>query len=357
MSQYRLKMYPDGRIDTDVDGMRQKSRSRRIKWLYGLAFLGVFGTSIALADYYLSDGTKVQWAGPNNPNKVLVNGQLRDAVRNADGRLVPTSINGTQRQETSLLGRQSAGSGDARFNVQSRLTVPVFTNGTLTGFANVWHDANGLGRTYYTNSNQAGQQNQSVVSGSNGGTADFNWSRVDLTARTSTRTQPSAVAQSPYQAPRPASYAPTYAPSSQVVPQPVASLIGFQLLHNSAWEQVRVKEHRSVQQFYAGEPIVVRVQGQGIRTARVQFLFGNPQQDLPKFVLAAADRRPSFEQIITFSGQQTEGWLKQWSMIPDGTYQVKLDVTFTNGQTATRSTVVQITGSVVDMMQPGGTDL
>lgn len=348
-----LKQFEDGKIDLDIHGMREAAKKKKRNKLFTLVTAGLLLSSVALADYYLSDGTKVSWAGGNNVILKPQNGpaQIVSATRNADGRLVPTTgLTSSQRNQTNLLGSQSVG-GNSQFNQNTGVSVPVFTNGQLTGFSNIFQNSSGLGRTFYTQNNGAGSAGQTVISGANGGSADFNWNRVDLTNGSTNGTSGQSTRSTG------GTSGSAYVPPVNSYSPPRYAIDSFEIYHNTAWEQARIRNNRQMNQFYAGEALEVRVTGSNIRSAQVTFLFGNPNQDMPQMLIDSSDRRPTFQQTITLNGSLNgEGWLKHWAMIPDGNYTVRLSVTYNNGTTVTQEKQVQILGSVMDNMTPGGSD-
>lgn len=307
---------------------------------------------ISYADYYLSDGTLVKWAGGNQLQVVRSDGSTETVTgtRNSDGRLVPSSgISNSQRSETNLLGSQNTG-GDSRFNQNTGVSVPVFTNGQLTGYSNIYQDSSGLGRTYYTQNNGAGSVGSTVISGQNGGSADFNWSRVDLTSPTAT---PTSSYNPPSNTYSPPSY--SYTPPAPPPPPPTNLLRTTSIEHNSAWEDIRNKHSRSQGQFYSGEKFVVKATATHDATSvSVSFNFPQATQDVsPAFQESPNQARPNFAATYQLTKQNTYDWSgtfwrKAWVGIPDGTYSAVITTVFQNGQTRTATHSIQIQGSILD---------
>ncbi|AQT87051.1 hypothetical protein B1222_23780 (plasmid) [Paenibacillus larvae subsp. pulvifaciens] len=97
---------------------------------------------------------------------------------------------------------------------------------------------------------------------------------------------------------------------------------------------------------------MVKVRGENIASASASFNFGNPNQDMPKMMLAGSDRRPTFNKTVSLSGSgyssSGQGWERHWAMIPDGKYPVTITVKYTNGRSESRTQDVIIHNSVID---------
>lgn len=131
--------------------------------------------------------------------------------------------------------------------------------------------------------------------------------------------------------------------------------------HNAAFEAARVRNGRTSDEFYAGEPMEAYITGHNLATVTATFPMGYPQVDLPDMVLDdTSNRRPSLAQTITLVGGQAamngEGWLKTWPYIPDGTYTVTFNVTYQDGEQTSKTATVTILNSVIDKFTPGGSD-
>lgn len=125
-------------------------RPKRVALVVAVLMLAA---STALADYYLDDGTLVQWNGTNNTVDLLRPDGTTDTVpaeENRNGRLVPTNgLTDTQQTQVGLLPPQTVG-GDSTFTENQAVSVPVFDqNGTFKGYGNLYTDAaTGGGHVY-----------------------------------------------------------------------------------------------------------------------------------------------------------------------------------------------------------------
>lgn len=134
----------------------KQKKKKKAGWL-ALILLLLFGAP-AFADYYLPDGTLVQWQGGNTLK--IGNNYVQGTRDPVTDRLIPpdTSISGSgisSSQLSSSLPSQSAG-GDSTFSYNSGISVPVFNNGSFSGYSNLWQNqpnntADPLGKTYYGN--------------------------------------------------------------------------------------------------------------------------------------------------------------------------------------------------------------
>lgn len=334
---------------------KTKIVGRRLKrsFVLALGITALFVGGHAFADYFLQDGTRVRWLGGNTIEVRNPNGQTyttSNTTRNSAGRLVTNEMTSNQRSQTSQLGRQDTG-GDSRFRAGvNTVTVPVYQNGQFVGYANNHQDASGLGRTYYTSNTSNGRSGTAVINGTNGNTADFNWTRVDLSAPAS---QPTVPRSSSSYLPSPSPSVPS--PPPPPPPPPTNLLRSTSIEHNPAWEAIRLKNNRTQSQFYAGEKFVVRATTTYDATSvQVSFQFPQANADLsPAFRTPTEPARPSLAATFSLSKQNTYDWQgtfwkKSWPVLPDGRYTVTVTATYQNGQTRTATHTVQILNSILD---------
>lgn len=333
------------------------SRRYRKRIVLTLGFSSLLFGGWAYADYVLQDGTRVRWLGGNTIEVRNPDGSsytTSNTSRNAEGRLVANEMNDRQRSQTNQLGSQTSG-GDSRFRPGANtVTIPVYENGRFVGYANNHQDSNGLGRTYYTGDTANGREGTAVIDGSNGGSADFNWTRVDLSSRSSSPpSRPPGSSNQPQQTSNPRSTSSTR--TNPTPPPPTNLLRSSSIEHNAAWEAVRVKHGRAQSEFYAGEKFVVRATATQDATAmQVTFQFPQAAKDLsPAFREPTEPARPalaatfSLRKVNTYDWEGTF-WKKSWMGLSDGTYSIIVTASFQNGQTRTTTHTVQIRNSILD---------
>lgn len=356
MKKFDLSFFAKTSRYEDFRKVSGESKRHKRRIIVALTGISLFIPGMALADYVLRDGTQVKWLGGNTIEITRVNSDgsrtvttTSNTTRSADGRLVArdSSMNSNQVSEAGRIGRQDTG-GDSRFRAGvNTVTIPVYQSGRFVGYANNHQDASGLGRTYYTSNTSNGRTGTAVINGTNGNTADFNWTRVDLSTPTP---QPTAPRSSSGYLPSPSPSVPSPPP-----PPPTNLLRSTSISHNPAWETIRVQHQRTPSQFYAGEKFVVRATTTFDATSvQVSFQFPQATADLsPAFRDPSEPARPSLAATFSLSKQNTYDWQgtfwkKSWASLPDGQYTATIRATFQNGQTRTATHTLQILNSILD---------
>ncbi|GAX92078.1 hypothetical protein [Effusibacillus lacus] len=341
---------------SDVEERSEHKKQKR-KFLIPVIACCVLLGGLASADYFLSNGKQVKWAGYGSDGKpqVKVDGKLTSATFNKDGRAVPDNyVSSKEKKETNSLGRMDVG-GDSKYK-HFKDTVPVFKDGKFTGkFANVFDDKpgdDGLGHSFYTKGKEAGTWTNT------GGDAKWGGSRIDFTSSGPTPTSTSS-SSSKKKSGSSSSNSSTNSGATTPTPPPAPTNIlqSYSIEHNSAWEAVRTKNNRTQAQFYAGEKFVVKATTTFDATSvSVTFHFPQAAKDVsPAFRDSNDPARPNFaatfqlnkEDNFTWSGTF---WKKYWAAIPDGTYSATITSTFQNGETRTANHTIQIKGSIVDFV-------
>ncbi|AQT86994.1 hypothetical protein ERICIV_04535 (plasmid) [Paenibacillus larvae subsp. larvae] len=348
-------------VDIDWAKMRSLEKRKKMKRWGSLVGLVALISTTVFANYYLTDRTYVEYVDDNH---VSVNGKIVAAEKNDQGRLVPkTGLTDEQLKETNYLPDQKLGENNGKGDIQTGNTVPIFIDGKFTGeFGNVWDDDNYGG---YTQTKEGWVQDKygkkvkyewngdsvNVVTGKNSGGNNGDSS----TPGTPGRNDGNGGGDGNNNGGDNGGVVPPIDPPP---PPPRYEIDSIELYHNNAWEDARKRNNRSTAEFYAGEPVLVKVRGENIASAKVTFNFGNPNQDMPKFMVDGSDRRPSFNQTVTLTGSGSssngQGWQKHWAMIPDGKYRATITVKYTNGKTESRTRDIVIRNSAIDNMQPGG---
>ncbi|AQZ49370.1 hypothetical protein ERICIV_04636 (plasmid) [Paenibacillus larvae subsp. larvae] len=347
-------------VDIDWESMNKIQKRKKMKrWGSLVGVVALLSTTV-FANYYLTDGTYVAWNSEDSVRIIDQNGneKIVAAEKNDQGRLVPkTGLTDEQVKETNYLPDQELGKNNGKGNNQTGNTVPIFIDGKFTGeFGNIWDDDNYGG---YTQTKEGWVQDKygkkvkyewngdsvNVVTGKNSGgnngdssTPGDNENNGGGNSGDTNNGENNGGGIIP--------------PIDPPPPPPRYEIDSVELYHNNAWEVARNRHNRSKGEFYAGEPILVKVRGENIASASASFNFGNPNQDMPKMMLAGSDRRPTFNKTVSLSGSgyssSGQGWERHWAMIPDGKYPVTITVKYTNGRSESRTQDVIIHNSVID---------
>ena len=166
--------------------MKNLFKTKRV-WIITLVFLLFAG--ICYADYTMPDGTVVKWISGNTLEVISPNGSshITTGERSDTGRLVAVDNSVNQTIANQIPSQNSATQGGMN---NTNMTVPIVTNGQVTGFADIY----GNGTAYQGNTAvRSSNESQGNTVGWNGMNNGYGGGVITITTpgQTTTPTPPS----------------------------------------------------------------------------------------------------------------------------------------------------------------------